>query len=238
MSRNNLHTLSDLIITMGGDGTLIGVCRSSPGKTPPIFGINMGKLGFVTEFSRDNIWQFLELALKKKLKRSRHNLYTAEICKNEKILTKCYFFNDAVISKNEISRMIELTVNSNNETVYHLSGDGLIVSSPLGSTAYSMAAGGPIIHPYVASIILTPICSHSLGNRPVVIPDHYQTIVSATRPNCPITLTLDGQQMINIAPHQTIHIYKSKNHSFDLLINPEKGYFHTLREKFTPGPAE
>jgi len=235
---DNLHVESDLIITMGGDGTLIGVSRNIKKNSPPIFGVNMGHLGFITEFSKLEFFDELEKALKGDFELKQYNLHQVEIFKKDECTFKSYFLNDVVINNSQISRMLTLSVECNQEHVYNLSGDGLIVSSPIGSTAYSLAAGGPIIHPDVQAITLTPICAHSLTHRPLVIPDNFEILVKALRADDSLKVTLDGQEAITTTANDIIRITKSKSKNVKLIQNPNRSYFRTLKEKFTHGARD
>ena len=238
LSENELLSTTDLIISLGGDGTLIGVCRKATKKTPPIFGVNMGKLGFITEFSQFDFYDALTETLKGEFRPVRINLYNVTVLRKEKSAFKGYFLNDAVISKNDISRMFNLTVESNNEHIYNVSGDGLIISSPIGSTAYSLAAGGPIIHPEVNSMVLTPICPHSLTHRPLVIPDNFSLDLRIPGQEGQVILTIDGQQAVTIGKDEIIKVTKSKSNFVQLIKNPKRTYFHTLKEKLTLGRSD
>jgi len=210
IAENELHQSSDLIITMGGDGTLIGVCRNVNRHSPPVFGVNMGHLGFITEFSKSEFFEELEETIKGNFELTHLTLFEAEVRakRDEKPFFKGYFLNDAVINNNHVSRMLTLALESDGEHIYNLSGDGLIVSSPIGSTAYSLAAGGPIIHPMVNAMALTPICPHSLTHRPLVIPDSSEVCLTAARADESIKLTLDGQQSIVLSSNDIIRITK------------------------------
>jgi NAD+ kinase len=240
IAETELFSDSDLIITMGGDGTLIGVCRNMTKKSPPIFGVNMGHLGFITEFTKAEFFDELEATLKGNFKMTQLNLYKVEVfpkAKKKPTFTG-YFLNDVVINNNQISRMLTLSVESEGEHIYNLAGDGLIISSPIGSTAYSLAAGGPIIQPSVNAITLTPICAHSLTHRPLVIPDHSSVMIKAARTDESIKLTLDGQQAITIDSNQIVKVTKNKTKVVRLVKNPTRTYFRTLKEKFTHGARE
>lgn len=240
IAENDLHSESDLIITMGGDGTLIGVCRNITKNSPPIFGVNMGHLGFITEFSKAEFFDQLESTLKGDFLITKLCLYQVEVFskKKDKPTFKGYFLNDAVVNNNQISRMLTLSVESEGEHIYNLAGDGLIISSPIGSTAYSMAAGGPIIHPKVNAITLTPICAHSLTHRPLVIPDSSNVVIKASRADESIKLTLDGQQAVVLDSNDVIKVTKTKTKVVNLIKNPDRTYFRTLKEKFTHGARE
>lgn len=235
VEEENLHKDTDLIITMGGDGTLIGVSRNVKKNSPPIFGVNMGHLGFITEFSKLEFFDQLEETLKGNYKLTTLSLYQVEVFKKNKSTFKGTFLNDLVINNNQISRMLTLSVESEGEHIYNLSGDGLIISSPIGSTAYSLAAGGPIISPKVNAITLTPICAHSLTHRPLVVPDNASVTVKAARADEMVKLTLDGQQALVVTSQETIKISKRKTLHVKLIKNPERTYFRTLKEKFTHG---
>ena len=238
VDEDKYHNFSDLILSLGGDGTLIGVCRQSTKHSPPIFGVNMGRLGFITEFSKSEFFDELDEVLKGRMNIVKAQLYKVEIIDQGKTVESSFFLNDAVFNKNHISRMIYLTVENDNEHIYDLSGDGLIISSPIGSTAYSLAAGGPIIHPQVGSLVMTPICPHSLTHRPIVIPDNMNIFVKSQDKDEPVNLTLDGQQLLTVHPYQTVKVSKSKARFVQLVHNPERSFFHTLKVKFTHGRRE
>lgn len=231
---NELSTSSELIISLGGDGTLIGVCRNAGRQMPPIFGVNMGHLGFITEFNKIDMFDQLTKILKGDFTTRNLTIYTVEVHKFGKKIFKGNFVNDAVINKNDISRMFTLSVEVDDEHVYDLSGDGIIVSSPTGSTAYSLAAGGPIIHPGVTGMVLTPICAHSLTHRPLLIMDKSVVKIKVDRKNSPVNLTLDGQHNISVDSNETVYIKRS-GRKVKLIENPERNYFLTLKEKFTHG---
>ncbi|MCO4792950.1 MAG: NAD(+)/NADH kinase [Bacteriovoracaceae bacterium] len=234
IEEKDLSNSSDLIISMGGDGTLIGVCRSANRNTPPIFGVNLGRLGFITEFNKVELFDELSKVLKGDYVTRNLSIYNVEVMSSDKRVFKGHFVNDAVVNKNDISRMFTLSVEVDEDHVYDLSGDGIIISSPTGSTAYSLAAGGPIIHSSVNGMVLTPICAHSLTHRPLVIPDRSIVKIKVDRRNSPINLTLDGQQNITVDSLQSIHIKRSSL-KVKLIENTDRSYFLTLKEKFTHG---
>ena len=224
---------SDLIISLGGDGTLIGLACYANKESAPIFGVNLGHLGFITEFLKKELYEQLTLFLKNKLSLEKIYLYSATLHKNKDTHNKDYFLNDAVVGRSNISRMLSLVVECDSEEIYNLSGDGIIISSPLGSTAYSLAAGGPIVHPQVRAMVLTPISPHSLTNRPLVIPDSREIIICTKGPG-EAHLTMDGQRAFAMNQRDFIVIKKEKRF-FNIVKNPNKKYFSTLREKFFHG---
>ncbi len=235
VTKNEMHSLCQLLITLGGDGTLIGVARTSKKNSPPIFGINMGNLGFITEFSKHEFHDDLAQVLKGNFETHNVPLYKAEILQQDKVVRSGYFVNDAVISKSGISRMFSISLDTELENIYNLAGDGLIVSSPIGSTAYSLAAGGPIVHPGVKGIILNPICPHALTHRPLVLPDTESIYIKIPKGEDEIFLTLDGQEAITVLKNQKIRISKPSRKHVSLVNNEERLYFKTLKDKFRHG---
>ena len=233
-----LLSATDLIITMGGDGILIGVGRYVTSNPSPIFGVNMGKLGFITEFSLFEFYKKLEDVLQGKFLVNNISLFKVTINGKKYSDTSGFFVNDAVVNKSDISRIFTLSVDANEEHIYDLSGDGLIISSPLGSTAYSLAAGGPIIHPEVNSLVLTPICPHSLTNRPLVISDKHVIKIKVLGKDKTVNLTLDGQQVFSVSEGDIITVLKSHSHYMSLIKNTDKTYFGTLKEKLTHGKRQ
>lgn len=227
----DFHNKVDLMLSMGGDGTLIGVCRRINPKIP-VLGINLGRLGFITEFNKNEYFDRLGDILEGKYQITTKPLYHVEVNRKGETYFKDYFFNDAVLGKNDIARMIYLRVEMQHEHIYNIAGDGIIISSPMGSTAYSMAAGGPIVHPDVNGLILTPICPHSLIHRPFVIPDTLPINLRIMPPHHSLTLTLDGQVAINIDEQDVVTVNSSKVKKVQLIQNPDRLYFETIRDKF------
>jgi NAD+ kinase len=225
----------DLLISLGGDGTLIGASHLT-NKLIPIFGINLGRLGFITEFNRTNFFNDLESVINGKFQTRKIYLFNVKVIdKKKKVLHNGNFLNDVVINKNDIARMFKLKIECNDEDIYNLSGDGLIVASPLGSTAYSLAAGGPIINPDVKAMILTPICPHSLTYRPLAIPDTSKLKVGLLDRYETVTVTLDGQHAFQFSYGQQVSITKSKSKYITIIKNEERNYFQVLKEKFFHG---
>lgn len=238
VDEKTIHSSTDLIITLGGDGTLIGISRLITKNSPAIFGVNMGQLGFITEFSKSEFFEQLEQTLKNHYTVTHLPLYKVEVFKKNKCIFKSHFLNDLVVNNNQISRMLTLSVESESEHIFNLAGDGLIISSPIGSTAYSLAAGGPIINPKVNAMTMTPICAHSLTHRPIVIPDSSDVVIKSAKPNEILKLTLDGQETTVITSIETVKVTKVKNLKVRLIKNPDRSYYQTLKEKFTHGARD
>lgn len=227
----DFHNKVDMMFSLGGDGTLIGVCRRINSRIP-VLGINLGRLGFITEFNKNEYFDRLGELLDGQFETTEKPLFHVTIKRKGESHFQDYFFNDAVLAKNDIARMIYLRAELNEEHIYNLSGDGMIISTPMGSTAYSMAAGGPIVHPDVSSLILTPICPHSLIHRPFVIPDTAPITIKILPPHHSVTLTLDGQVAINIDEQDTVVINDARVKKVSLIKNPDRLYFETIRDKF------
>lgn len=221
----------DFVLSLGGDGTLIGLCRLIKGKTP-IIGVNWGHLGFITEFNAENMYACLTKVIEGEYKLKKIQLYTVKVSVAGKVIFKERFINDLVISRNDISRLFSIKVECENEPLLDIAGDGLILSSPIGSTAYSLAAGGPVVHPEVDALILTPICPHSLLHRPIVVPDQFSIRMRLSPQEREVVLTLDGQVTLPIDQRHVVEITRERNQFVNFVINPEKTYFHTLKEKF------
>ena len=232
---SKLYSSSELIISLGGDGTLIGLTRKTNNSKTPIFGVNLGHLGFITEFAKENFFEDLESLYRGKFEVSAIPLYRVQIFLRDKVIQTEHFFNDAVINKHDIARMFRVGIEVNNEPVYTLAGDGLVLSTPIGSTAYSLAAGGPIMHPELKGCVLTPICPHGLNHRPIVLPDSSQISLRLSEKQETAHLTIDGQVVIPIDGSHTIKISKNSRKTVYLVKNPERTYFHTLKQKFTHG---
>ncbi len=236
IKEEDLFSHSDLIISLGGDGTLLGICRKGRSSHTPIFGVNLGHLGFLTEFQKGEFFENLNDLFDGKFSIKKQALYRVKVhSHNNKIRFQQVFLNDAVINKKDIARMFTLKVDADGELIYNISGDGLIISSTLGSTAYSLAAGGPIVHPEVKALLLTPICAHGLTHRPLVIPDELKIQVKTLNQEDNVLLTLDGQVAIDVNSRDQITIEKEAKKYVYLVKNPQRTFFQTLKEKFDYG---
>jgi len=218
----------DFLVTLGGDGTLISVARRSYRFDKPILGINAGKLGFLTDINPDNIDEFLDKLLKGEYRVDERMVIEVEY-KNSKL----YAFNDVVISKDVISSMIHINVDTNESHLNRYYGDGLIISTPTGSTAYNLSAGGPVVYPLTESFILTPICPHSLTQRPLILPSHFEIDLDVEDNKA--KLIIDGQEIFDM--QGKIKIKKAKNPA-KLIHRLERNYFEVLREKLNWGDGK
>ena len=234
LSRADISNYPDLIISLGGDGTLIGISRLCPSLQAPIIGVNMGKIGFITEFTKDEFLDLLASSFKG-MSHFKLPLFKALVFRDGKQIFKDYFINDTVLHKNDISRMFSLSVGTKNNHIYNLSGDGIIISTPLGSTAYSLAAGGPLIYPDVHALSLTPICPHSLTHRPFVLPENHEIHIKLLEDPEFVSLTLDGQGHLELKGSDLIVIKKNRRRNIQYIKNKKKNYFKNLGDIFTYG---
>ena len=218
----------DFIVALGGDGTLISVSRRAYKYDKPVLGINAGNLGFLTDINPDNIEEFLNQFLEGKYRIDKRMVI--EITYQDK---KLYAFNDVVISKDVISSMINIQVDTNESFLNTYRGDGLIFSTPTGSTAYNLSAGGPVVYPLTESFILTPICPHSLTQRPLVLPSNF--ILEAKVKEEVAKLIIDGQEIYTI---EDKIVLKNAQKPTRLIHRLKRNYFDVLREKLHWGEGK
>lgn len=226
----------DLIVVLGGDGTFLSIARLMKSRSVPLIGINMGTLGFLTEVNHANAQKALDDALLGKNRNiQRRALFEVTLRRKDKIVFQGPVVNDVVISKGAIARIIGMRININGKPANHLRADGLIISTPTGSTAYSLAAGGPIVEPSLNAVILAPICPHSLTQRPIVISDENEICVTLNHRPGHVVLTLDGQDVFDLQEEDCVTVKRFKKHSLQLLSAPNRDYFSLLREKLSFG---
>lgn len=227
----------DLFIVIGGDGTYLKAARLINGRPIPILGINLGSLGFLTEVRTSDIYKTIESAISGKLKTQQRTMLEVTITKKGKKPATYLALNDVVIERGPISRLISLGIYSDDHLVSELKADGLIVCSPTGSTAYNLASGGPIVHPEVHAIMITPICPHSLTNRPITLPDHHVINIKVTQSTQKAVFMVDGQKCADIRDLDEVTIRVAKQPHLRL-IAPTSNYFDVLRNKLKFGQRE
>jgi len=235
LPRAELGRHCDLLITFGGDGTLLSVARHAPDHVP-IIGVNMGTLGFLTEIRVEELPTVLERVLEGQFHVEPRVTFTVSVSGPGRDGAKLYrVLNDCAINKSAVARIIEMRVSVAGLFVSTFRGDGLIVATPTGSTAYNLSAGGPIIYPTMNAIVLTPICPHMLTNRPLVLPDELDIEIALTTPDTKdIYLTLDGQEGFELTDRDRICVRKSEERVL-LVQSPDKNYFDVLRNKLKWG---
>src|SRR6059036_463781 len=227
---------SDLLLVLGGDGTLLAAARLAAPRGIPILPINMGSLGFLTSFTLDELYPALEDALGGRFSVSERVMLYVELERGGKVIETQRVLNEAVVNKGALARMIELELSIDADFVCRYRADGLIVASPTGSTAYSLSAGGPIVHPAVESFVITPICPHTLSDRPLVIRDSSSIEMKLSGNTESVFLTLDGQRGIPLQPTDLVRISRAKE-LLKLIQPPKKSYFEILRSKLKWGEA-
>jgi NAD+ kinase len=231
--RDDVAKESQLLIVLGGDGTLLSAARATVGLDIPLFAVNLGGLGFLTAIKVEELYVQLERALHGDYRLARRRMLHTELWREEGCIASHEALNDMVLTKSDIARMIDLEVYVDNHFVCVYKADGLIVSTPTGSTAYSLSAGGPIMFPSVEAIAITPICPHMLTNRPVIVPDssEIQTLVRGTSPTY---LTIDGQVGELLQTGDRI-VCRRSEHCISLIRPPAMLFFDVLREKLKWG---
>jgi NAD+ kinase len=237
-SREDLPRDVDLVIVLGGDGTLLSMATriAQSGHDIPILGVNFGSLGFLTETRIDELYPTLDSVLRGTAQFHERAMLAAEGCRGREAFDSRIVLNDVVFTKGALSRMVELSVSVSGGFVTKVRADGLIIASATGSTAYNLAAGGPIVHPDVDALVLTPIAPHTLTNRPVVIPGTQSVEV---RPQMhgqadDIYVTYDGQTGYPLEKGDVVRVRKSE-HRLRLVKAPARSYFELLREKLMWG---
>ena len=238
MTREDLPRDVDLVVVLGGDGTLLamGARIAQAGRDIPILGVNFGSLGFLTEIRIDELIPSLERVLSGEAVFDERAMLAADAHRAARAVDVRIVLNDVVFTKAALSRMIELSVSVNGSFVTRVKADGLIIASATGSTAYNLAAGGPIVHPRVDALVLTPIAPHTLTNRPVVIPGSAQIEVRAHADGAAeeVFVTYDGQSGYPLNDGDVVRVRRSER-TLQLIKAPGRGYFELLREKLKWG---
>ena len=235
-STKDIATLADMLVVLGGDGTMLAAARLVEGRPIPILGVNAGGLGFLTAVTREEAFTALERVFSKSFSEEERLMLRARVIRRGEEVMGASALNDAVISKGALSHMVQLEISINGQFVTRLRGDGLIVSTPTGSTAYSMAAGGPILNPSVHALILTPICPHTLTNRPIVIPQDVLLEVVLVSKDQGAAATFDGQVGIALQPGDTVEI-RASNSKTRLIRFPDRSYYNMLSNKLKWGES-
>jgi len=234
VTRNEMPSLVDLIIVLGGDGTLLATARVLNRKPVPLLAVNLGGLGFLTVITRDELYSILERVLAGDFRTERRVQIEAEVMRAGEVISSFLALNDVVLNKGAIARVLDFDVRVDGQFISSYKADGLIVSTPTGSTAYSLAAGGPVIAPSVEAFIVTPICAHTLSNRPVVLPDSAQIEVKVKSYGESVYLTVDGQVGVALRSEDAVHMRRASS-VVELIQSPQKNYFEILRQKLKWG---
>ena len=223
----------DLVVVLGGDGTLLSMARAVGDLGVPLLGVNLGGLGFLTATTLEEMLPALEALLAGRMAADERMMLTTRVVRNGQRLCEYAALNDVVITKAAMSRIIDLAVSVEGQHATEYRADGLIISTPTGSTAYSLSAGGPILFPTMDAIVLTPICSHTLTNRPIVLPGMHRVEVTLLADQ-EVMVTVDGQVGVNLKQGDTVEVVKAAAR-IRLVRFPQKDFFSVLRTKLKWG---
>jgi NAD+ kinase len=226
---------ADVIVILGGDGTLLSVARAVGDLGVPLLGVNLGGLGFLTATTLEEMYPALEAFLAGKLVIEERMMLEASVRRRDRVVAEVLALNDAVIMKSAMSRIIDFGVAVDGVSATAYRADGLIIATPTGSTAYSLSAGGPILVPTMDAVVLTPICAHTLTNRPIVLPGTQRIDVTLLTSQ-EVMLTIDGQVGVGLREHDTVQVRRARAR-VRLVRMPRKHFFSVLRTKLTWGDA-
>ena len=229
-----LSSSVDLILVLGGDGTMIATARMMGDTEVPVIGVNYGGLGYLAEFRIEELFTALESILSGDYKLEQRVMLSVELHRGEELVTRNRVLNDVVMNKSALARIIEIETHLNQQFVNSFRADGLIVATPTGSTAYNLSAGGPVIYPSMNAVVITPICPFTLSNRPIVVPDESLIEVRLKTENEDVSLTLDGQVGFPLQAGDRVVIRKSRT-TFNLVQPANRNYFDLLRDKLRWG---
>jgi len=232
--KSKVPSLVEMVIVLGGDGTLLSVSRLVEGKDVSILGVNLGGLGFLTEVTVEELFPTLEMIFKNEFVTDNRSMLKAIVHRKGEPVAQSLVLNDVVISKGTLARMIQLEIFINQQYVTAMRGDGLILATPTGSTAYSLSAGGPILNPSVEAMVLTPISPHMLTNRPIVIPNDVRIQVVLKTREEGAAVTFDGQVGFSLRYEDTVEIWTADN-KIKLIRSPQRNYYEVLRRKLKWG---
>ncbi len=227
--------MADIYFTLGGDGTLLSIIQKDINFDIPIIPINMGFLGFLAYYDIENVKEILVKFLNHEFSLERRYILKVDLKRKNKIFKTFLALNDVVVSKNAMSKIISLSIFTGNCYINSYRSDGIIVATPTGSTAHSLSAGGPIVYPEEKVFIITPICPHTLSNRPLILPWNHKIKIKylSDKPMCSAALTVDGQIGIELEKDDEICIYNSN--MFLKIIAVDVDYFNILRKKLNWG---
>ena len=234
VERKELPNHVEMMVVFGGDGTLLSVARQVWNRDIPILGVNLGGLGFLTETSLGELHDILERVIQGDFKTDERDVLNAAVIRKGERIVEFTVLNDAVINKGALARIIDLEISINGEYLTTFQSDGLIISTPTGSTAYNLSAGGPIVYPSLHTVVITPICPHTLTNRPIVIPNDVEVRALLESKQQEVILTLDGQQGFPLEFKDVVQVRKAEGRIL-LIKSPHRNYFELLREKLKWG---
>ncbi|MCE5281465.1 MAG: NAD(+)/NADH kinase [Deltaproteobacteria bacterium] len=230
VDRKKLGSLVDLLVVFGGDGTMLRTARLVRDRDVPIVGINLGGFGYLTEVNLGEMYSALDVILAGDFQVEKRMMLDVEVSGGEEAFREGTVLNDVVINRGSLSRIVELETAVDGKYLTTFKADGLIISTPTGSTAYSLSAGGPIVFPELNAVVINPICPHTLTNRPILLPGNSVIRVTLWTAEEGATLTLDGQVSFNVKSGDTMTIRQS-GHVTTLVSSPHRSYMEILRTK-------
>jgi len=234
LPRSELGSRADLAVVLGGDGTLLAAARALDEHDVPVLAINLGGLGFLTSFPREELYPALELALSGNYRISERVLLEATLERDGSVIARHRALNDVVVNKSALARILDLDLYLDGSYACSYKADGIIFSTPTGSTAYSLSAGGPILYPQVSAFVVTPICPHALSNRPLVVPDQMKIQLNVVTGQEAAFLTVDGQVGMELRDADRVVVSKARN-KLKLVRPNELVYLEILRAKLKWG---
>jgi len=232
--KSDLPAQADLLVVLGGDGTLLSMARLVGDLGVPILGVNLGGLGFLTATTEAELFPTLDALFRGEMMVEDRMMLAAQVFRQDERLTEYVALNDVVITKSAMSRIITLAVSVEGQYATGYRADGLIVSTPTGSTAYSLSAGGPIVFPTMEAVVLTPICSHTLTNRPIVLPANLRIEITLLTEQQEVMLTLDGQVGVALKERDIVQV-RQASPRIRLVRDPRRHFFSVLRTKLKWG---
>lgn len=228
--RDELARTVDLIVVLGGDGTMIATARLLGTREIPVVGINYGTLGYLAEFTVEEMLPAMERILRGEFAVEKRMLLNARLMRDDAEVAQSSALNEVVVGKSARARIIEIEIRIDGQFVNSFRADGLLVSTPTGSTAYNLSAGGPIIYPSMSAVVITPVCPHTLSNRPLVVPGDVNVEIRLLTQNEDVALTLDGQVGFAMQWNDRVLIERSRT-TFNLVQRSQRNYFEVLRNK-------
>jgi NAD+ kinase len=232
----HIPDIVDLVVVLGGDGTLLGAARKVGRYGPPILGVNLGGLGFLTETPLKRLYKHMERLISGEMDVETRLMLEASVLRDDEEKCRLAVLNDVVINKGALARIIDLRVSIDGRFLTTFGADGLIVSSPTGSTGYNLSAGGPILYPNLEALILTPICPFTLTQRPIILPDTSVIEITMGEDSGEVTLTFDGQVGFDLIKNDRVIVSKSEK-KLKLIKSPDQDYFDILRTKLKWGES-
>lgn len=224
----------DLIVVVGGDGTFLAGARLGSKSGVPLLGINVGRFGFLTEVEIEELQEVFRLLLEGKIEPQRRMMLSAFLRRGKEEIYLGDYLNDVVVSKESLARMVEVEIELKGEKVLKVYGDGVIISTPTGSTAYALSAGGPILYPLMEALLFVPICPHTLSNRPLVVPADFEIRLVNLSEDHMAYLTLDGQEGMSLKKDDLVIVRKAQRYCL-MYPNPNRSFFSILKEKLRWG---